>query len=315
MVFRIRGSLISSLVFLCAVLPRALIISIYPDPILRPLLFVAVAAFASLLIATQLNRIEEEEKANKEAREAYEQFKENQQQLAQTEKLASLGQMAAFIAHEVNNPLAGVLAYTQLLTRKVESNEITRDVALNYLSKIELETTRSGKLLRNLLDFSRQSSLDFKLVDVNEVIEKSLDLVIHSAKGKNIQVVKDLCMPIPGIIADFDQLQQVCTNLMLNAFQAMNKGGTLTVGTSVDYEGVSIEIKDTGCGITTENMAKLFTPFFTTKREVQGVGLGLAVAYGIVKSHKGKIEVSSQPGEGTTFTVRFPLAEIKPPQD
>jgi len=307
LVFRVRGSLISSFVFLCAVLPRALLFSPYPDPLLRPLLFVAIATLTSLLIATQLNRVEEERKANAELKAAYKQLEESQQQLIQAEKLACLGQMAACIAHEVNNPLAGILAYTQLLSRKLKNDSISQEDALNYLSKIEMETTRSGKLIRNLLEFSHQSPPAFSLVEANKVIEQALDLAIHSTRRKNIKVVKELSPTLPGIMADSDQLQQVFVNLILNAIQSMPKGSTLTIHTSAGNNGVIIEVKDTGCGISPENIPKLFTPFFTTKREVKGVGLGLAVAYGIIQRHQGKIEIQSKQGEGSTFIVCLPL--------
>jgi len=312
LVFRVRGSLISSFIFLCIVLPRALLLSPYPDPLLRPLLFVAIATLTSLLVATQLNRVEEERRVNNELKKAYKQLNESQQQLIQAEKLASLGQMAASIAHEVNNPLAGVLAYAQLLTRKVDSGDITRGDALSYLSKIEMETTRSGKLIRNLLDFSRQSPLTLKPINANEVIDQTLGLTAHLAKRHHIEVIKELSQSLPNILADADQLQQVFTNLILNAIQAMPKGGVLTIRTSADDNTVEIEVSDTGCGISPENMPKLFTPFFATKREVQGVGLGLAVAYSIVQRNKGKIEVESKQGEGSTFTVRLLLNDSMP---
>jgi signal transduction histidine kinase len=120
-------------------------------------------------------------------------------------------------------------------------------------------------------------------------------------------VIKELDPSLPKLMADFDQLQQVCTNLILNAIQAMPEGGRLTLRTSADNGRLKIEVQDTGCGISPENMRKLFTPFFTTKREVKGVGLGLAVAYGIIQRHQGRIEVQSKEGEGTTFTIYLPL--------
>jgi len=247
-------------------------------------------------------------KAYQELRESNQQLKESQGQLLQAEKLTSLGQMAASVAHEVNNPLSGILVYTQLLIKKLAADDIPKQTALEYLSKMESETVRATKIILNLLDFARQSPPAFRNIDINEVITKSFDLAAHTANLQNIQVTKELDSNLPRITADFDQLQQVCTNLILNAIQAMPKGGKLFIRTSVDGAQIKIEVKDTGHGISPENMRRLFTPFFTTKREVKGVGLGLAVAYGIVQRHKGKIEVQSQRSEGTTFTVILPIS-------
>jgi len=235
------------------------------------------------------------------------QLKESQEQLIQAEKLSSLGQLSASIAHEVNNPLSGVLVYTQLLAKKMKNDSLPKEVALEYLSKMESELTRSTKLIRNLLDFARQSPPAFRQVNVNEVIERSFDLAANTAKMQQVQVIKELAPSLPEISADFDQLQQVCTNLILNAIQAMPQGGKLTLRSSVEKDYLKIEVSDTGYGISAENMPKLFTPFFTTKQEVKGVGLGLAVSYGIVQRHRGRIEVQSKEQEGTIFTVYLPL--------
>ena len=230
-----------------------------------------------------------------------------QEELIQAEKLTSLGQMAASIAHEVNNPLAGILVYTQLLTKKIAGDNISKEVALDYLSKMGSELTRSTRLIRNLLDFARQSPPTLRLVDINDVIHRALDLAAHSAELQNIQVIKELNPSLPNLMADFDQLQQVCTNLILNAIQAIPEKGRLTLRTSASDSWLKVEVEDTGCGISHENMRKLFTPFFTTKEKGKGVGLGLAVAYGIIQRHQGRIEVQSKEGEGTTFTVYLPV--------
>ena len=230
-------------------------------------------------------------------------LKDTQEDLMQAEKLTSLGQMAASIAHEVNNPLAGVLIYTQLLAKKIATDSLPKEKALDYLAKMDSELTRSTRLIRNFLDFGRQSPPAFRVVNPNEVIERALSLVAHSAKIQHVEVLKELNSSLPRVMADFDQLQQVCTNLILNAVQAMPDGGRLTLRTSAEGSQLKIEVQDTGCGISAENMYKLFTPFFTTKREVKGVGLGLAVAYGIIQRHQGRIEVRSKEGEGTTFTI------------
>jgi nitrogen-specific signal transduction histidine kinase len=234
-------------------------------------------------------------------------LKTTQNGLVQAEKLSSLGQLAASIAHEVNNPLSGVLVYTQLLTKKIAGDKFSKETALNYLSKMESELTRSTRLIRNLLDFARQSPPSLRLVNISDILNKALDLAAHSAQLQNIEVTKEFSPSLPVITADFDQLQQVCTNLIINAIQAMPNGGRLTLRTSASNSWLKVEVKDTGCGISQENMRKLFTPFFTTKGKGKGVGLGLAVAHGIIQHHQGRIEVQSKEGEETTFTIYLPI--------
>jgi signal transduction histidine kinase len=313
LVFGIWGSFISSFAFLCVVLPRALFFSPYTDPIVRSVLFVIFAACIGILVAMQLIRIESERKARAALDKAYNELsesdkrlRENQEQLVQAEKLTSLGQMAASIAHEVNNPLSGILVYTQLLTKKINSDNFSKENALEYLSKMDTELTRSSRLIRNLLDFARQSPPSLKGVNVNDVIERAIELAAFSTERKGIDIEKDLNPSLPPVMADFDQLQQVSINLITNAIQAMPEGGRLTLRTSSDGDNLKIEVQDTGQGIPKENMRRLFTPFFTTKEKGKGVGLGLAVAYGIIQRHKGRIEVQSKEGEGTTFTIYLP---------
>lgn len=254
---------------------------------------------------------EQLQKAYQELSESHRRLKESQQQLIQAEKLTSLGQLAASIAHEVNNPLSGILTYTQLLEKKIKTDNYDKNMALNYLSRMESELVRSTKLIRNLLDFARQSAPAFRQVNVNEVVNRAFDLTSHSAQLQHIEVIKELDPALPNLMADFDQLQQVFTNLILNAIQAMPNGGRLIVRTFKREGQVVVEVQDTGCGISPENMQKLFTPFFTTKKEVKGVGLGLAVSYGIIQRHNGKIDVKSKEGEGSTFTVSLPINSEK----
>jgi signal transduction histidine kinase len=312
--FRVRGSLITSLIFLVAVLPRALAFSTYPNPLLRALVFVVFAALIGLFIAAELNRFERERKTTAELKAAYQklneytqQLKDSQEQLIQSEKLSSLGQLAASIAHEVNNPLSGVLTYTQLLTKRINSDKFSKESALDYLAKMESELTRSTGLVRNLLDFARQSAPVLVETDLNDIVNRVLELTAHSAKLAKVEVIKELDSSLPKLTADPNQLQQVCTNLVLNAIQAMLQGGKLTLRTSLEKDQLKLEVKDTGYGISTENMRKLFTPFFSTKKEVKGVGLGLAISYGIIQRHRGKIDVQSIEGKGTTFTVYLPV--------
>ena len=315
--FRGWGALSTSFLFLCVVLPRPFFCSPYADPLVRPLPFVLFAAFLSLLIATQLNRLEGEKKARaglsfayRELAQWYDKLRESQEQLMQAEKLSSLGQMAASIAHEINNPLSGVLLYVELLTERITGNNITKMEVINYLSKMQAELVHSTRLVRNLLDFARQSPPMLSDVELNEVIDQAFDLIAHLIKLQHIQVVKELDPSLPRLTGDFDQLRQVCANLVLNAVQAMPEGGRLTLRTSTSSDGqLKLEVQDTGSGISPENMGKLFTPFFTTKGKGKGVGLGLAVSHGIIQRHRGRIDAQSKVGEGTTFTVYLPLRQ------
>jgi two-component system NtrC family sensor kinase len=198
--------------------------------------------------------------------------------------------------------------YTQLLTKKLKSNTTNKDEVLEILSKMEMALTHSANLVRSLLDFARQSPLTLKPVAISKVIDQVMALVGHQAQLKKIKVVRDEALYLPEVKADFTQLQQVFINLVVNAIQAMNDGGILTIRTSQEgYHSVKVIIEDTGCGIPPENMDKLFTPFFSTKEAVKGVGLGLAVSYGIIERHGGRIEVKSQLNQGSTFSVCLPV--------
>jgi two-component system NtrC family sensor kinase len=238
--------------------------------------------------------------------ERTQQLTKMQAHLIQSEKMASMGQLAASIAHEVNNPLSGVLIYNQLLTKKITRGDFNREAFLDYLSKMEHELSRSTKLIRSLLDFSRQSEPKIKEVNVNEVLNRALELAIHAGSKENTRVEKDL-QSLPTFMVDPDQLEQVFVNLIMNALQAMPGGGKLSLRTFLENGELKIAVRDTGCGIPPENLDKIFTPFFSTKKEVKGVGLGLSVVYGIIQGLKGEIEVKSKVGEGTTFTVRLPM--------
>jgi two-component system NtrC family sensor kinase len=243
-------------------------------------------------------------------------LKATQEQLIQAEKLTSLGQMAGAIAHELNNPLAGVLVYTKLISKKISGDNFSKEEAVSQLAKIEAEVNRSSRIIRNLLDFARQSEPMSRLLDINDVLEQSLALVGHQAQMQKVEVVREFSPVGLMVLADFDQLRQVFTNLILNGIQAMPGGGKLTLRTSVVTEDdiggkkkdwVKVDVSDTGVGIPKENMRKLFTPFFTTKERGKGVGLGLAVVHGIIERHKGRIKVDSEVGKGTTFSIYLEL--------
>jgi len=228
-------------------------------------------------------------------------------QLSQADKLSSVGLLAAGVAHEVNTPLAVISSYAQMLSKQVQADP--QKSAL--LEKITRQTFRASEIVNNLLNFSRTSSAEFTEVDVNKVISDTLALLEHQLKTARIKVQDELTHQLPPISGNPGRLQQVFLNLFLNAKDAMVNGGTLRIATW-NGEGVNVLVSDTGAGIAPENIRKIYDPFFTTKsaREGQprGTGLGLSVTYGIIQEHAGKIRVESQPGEGTSFYLDFPLS-------
>ncbi len=238
--------------------------------------------------------------------------KQTEVELIRSEKLASLGQLAASVAHEVNNPLAGILVYTTLLLKKHQEEKLQTEETESQLLKMKKELERTSRIIRNLLDFSRQSDPSMRPIDLNKVVEAALLLVRHQINLEHIKLEKKLDSNLPVVLADFDQIQQVLINIILNATQAMPEGGRLTIATSIAKnitrgeslkDTVRIDVSDTGVGISKENLDRLFTPFFTTKEKGKGVGLGLPVVHGIVERHKGRIDVTSEPNMGTTFTI------------
>jgi two-component system NtrC family sensor kinase len=230
-----------------------------------------------------------------------------EQQLFRSERLASLGRLAAGVAHEINNPLTGVLTFGHLLLRKCDEHHPQREA----LETIVNETTRCKRIVRGLLHFARETELQKVDADVNEILEESLRLTENQALVHNVTIVKHLNPNLPNIMLDKGQIQQVFINILVNAVDAMPEGGTLTVTSEATADGQHMEVKfaDTGCGIAREHISRVFDPFFTTKDESRGTGLGLAVSYGIVTRHNGSIEVQSQIREGSTVTVKLPVEE------
>jgi two-component system NtrC family sensor kinase len=224
----------------------------------------------------------------------------------ESERLALIGQLAAGVAHEINNPLQGIVTYSHLLLERMPDETRERD----SVQKIAAQANRCREIVRGLLDFSRQRKPDKRPWNVNVVLQECISLVANQALFHNIEIAKHFCEDIPAVPMDRSQMQQVFMNIIINAAEAMSEGGRLMLTTRVDStaECVEVAFADTGCGIGEGDLERIFEPFFTTKGARHGTGLGLAISHGIVKEHKGTIAVESEIGRGTTFVVRLPLS-------
>jgi len=241
-----------------------------------------------------------------ELEETIEKLKTARLQLTQSEKLAVIGEFVAGIAHELNNPLASVIGFSQLLQNS-EMN--TRD--RHHLDRVVNEAGRCHKIVQGLLGFARQHKPERKPLDVNNLVESALDILRYQLRTNNIEAVTHLAPKIPKVVGDSHQLQQVFINLINNARQAIEAAqpqGKISVTTEALDERVRVTVQDDGPGISEENLAKLFTPFFTTKEVGKGTGLGLSLCYGIINEHSGTINVRSRKGEGATFVIELPIA-------
>jgi len=227
-----------------------------------------------------------------------------EEQMMQSEKLTSLGLLAAGVAHEVNTPLAVISNYSQMLMRQLPAD----DPRHKLVDKIVKQTFRASEIVNNLLNFSRTGGAEFAEVDLNSVVEETLSLVSHPLRTARISIIKTLAQELPPVLGSANRLQQVFLNLFLNARDAMPNGGMLEVRSVANNGSVEVEITDTGVGISHEFVNRIFDPFFTTKGANRGTGLGLSVSYGIIKEHAGKIDVRSTAGKGTSFHLEFPAA-------
>jgi two-component system NtrC family sensor kinase len=249
-------------------------------------------AVAFNIMATTLS--EREEKLKEQAKNM----------VMESERLAIIGQLAANVAHELNNPLVGIITYSNLL---LEETPVT-DHSTEFLNKIVIQANRCKDIVRGLLDFSRTPKADKTLFNINNVVEQCISLLENQALFLNIKTNLDLG-DLPMIIIDPSQIERVFMNIIINAAESMNGYGLLDIVSRFDSDesSVEIQVKDTGTGITDENIEKVFDPFFTTKGAGHGVGLGLAISYGIIREHGGTITVKSKIGIGTTFIVRLPV--------
>lgn len=237
------------------------------------------------------------------------------QKLLQSDRLASLGQLSASVAHEINNPLSGVLNLSKLMQRILTDDGVPASRVQEfrrYLSQVINETARVGRIVSDLLAFSRRSKPQSKRTDLNEIVRNTISLLSHKLKLSNVEVEENLAPDLPAVRCDSSQMQQVVINLVMNGAEATQprSQGKVIVRTSARPEEkiAVLEVEDNGEGIPPEFLSKIFDPFFTTKGEGKGVGLGLSVVYGIVEAHGGELEVNSSLGKGTVFTVTLPLA-------
>lgn len=234
-----------------------------------------------------------------------------EKQIAQADKLASIGQLSAGIAHEINNPLGVILGYSQLLLR----NEKSETDRYNDLKTIEKHVKNCKSIVEDLLNFARSSKPEIKTTRINEAADDVLNFVLHHSKPDEIEIIRKYDEKAPLMLLDEKKIKQVLINLLMNAVHAVGKKGSISLSTEYNRQGneVAVKVADTGHGIEKKNLTRIFDPFFTTKPTGEGTGLGLSVSYGIVKSHGGEIKVESEPGKGTVFTVLLPVVspEIK----
>ena len=250
----------------------------------------------------------------KKVEEKAKQLKQSQVQLIQSAKLSTIGWLGAGVAHELNNPIAGILGYAQFILRKFNKPDSTdKDFKsrMQYVEYIEKESKRCKAIVENLLLFSRKHVGEPEPVDIKPILEKTLLLIRHQLELQNIKLTINYEPGLPIVAGSVNQLQQVFSNIIINAQHSMPNGGELNIGVSTrkkaEKKNLEISFKDTGCGIPKQDIEKIFEPFFTTKQDRKSVGIGLAITHQIIQEHKGAITVGSEEGKGTTFTITLPV--------
>lgn len=244
-----------------------------------------------------------------------EELLEAQNELIHVERIASLGKLSSSVAHELNNPLSGILIYTKLIHKQLNKSDyqfVKKDSILSHLKLIETETKRCGDIVKGLLDFSRKDQDDFEVKNIHELLNATSALMTHSIKIANINLLIDFTAERDQIYCNQNQIKQAFVALLVNATEAILEYGEIIIKTSnPDKDSLRVEITDNGTGISPDDICHVFEPFFSTKRDTSGIGLGLAIVHGIIETHKGKIEVNSALGKGTTISILFPLVGTK----
>jgi two-component system NtrC family sensor kinase len=236
-----------------------------------------------------------------------------QNELVHVERIASLGKLSSSVAHEINNPLSGILVYNKLIHKQLSSREFEhpkKESILKNLKLIESETKRCGDIVKGLLDFSRQDREDFEAVGLHGLLEESYRLMTHSLKIAGIRFSTELRAASDRVVCSPNQIKQACVALIINAREALEANGEISIRSmNPDSEHIRFSVKDNGCGISRENLPMIFEPFFSTKHDTSGTGLGLSIVHGIVENHKGRITVESESGKGTEIIITLPLKE------
>ena len=238
-----------------------------------------------------------------------------QNELIQLERIASLGKLSASVAHELNNPLSGILIYTKLITKQLSNVELyvsKKESMLKHLGLIESETKRCGDIVRGMLNFSKKEQDNLVALHLHQILAETFELMSHPVKIAGISFITDFTATKDLILCGHNQIKQACVALIMNASEAVSENGEIIMRTkNPDEHSVSIEIFDNGVGISEEVLLHVFEPFYTTKQGVSGIGLGLPIVHGIVQRHNGRIEIDSEPGKGTTISIILPLSEEK----
>ncbi len=244
-----------------------------------------------------------------------EELSEAQNELIHVERIASLGKLSSSVAHEINNPLSGILVYTKLVHKQVDNDDYyhpRKESMLNHLKLIEKETKRCGDIVKGLLDFSRQDRDDFENASLHTILLETYALMSHTAKMANINFRHELKASEDVIFCSNSQIKQACVAILVNATEAVKENGEIIIRSiNPDRKHIIVELADNGIGISEQELPHIFEPFYSTKRESRGIGLGLAIVHGIMENHKARMRVESTVGKGTSFYITFPLAEQK----